>query len=112
MNAENEYRKIYVERHTLFIRISHWIHALSAIALLISGFFIHSPGGLSRYMGMDMIRKIHFISAVINSYTILVRIYYAWYTRDYTDHMADREDLKKFPGLLLYYLFIRKSHPY
>jgi len=64
------------------LRLWHWAHALSFLALAVTGYLIANPlpsvgGEASDHFLMGNIRLIHFISAYVFAIGFLVRIYWA-----------------------------------
>ncbi|AFM00547.1 MULTISPECIES: Ni/Fe-hydrogenase, b-type cytochrome subunit [Desulfitobacterium] len=96
--------------HPLSHRITHWINLINFIALIITGFMIHSP-----YQGMPMnlVRNIHFIFMFSLIFTGIVRFYISFFTkhRDFKKFLLDSHDVKTFIPQIKYYLFIQKDHP-
>lgn len=64
------------------VRIWHWLHTFSFLALAVSGYLIANPlpslaGEASDHFLMGNIRLIHFISAYVFAIGFVVRIYWA-----------------------------------
>jgi Ni/Fe-hydrogenase 1 B-type cytochrome subunit len=64
------------------VRIWHWLHTLSFLALAVTGYLIANPlpslgGEASDHFLMGNIRLIHFISAYVFAIGFAVRIYWA-----------------------------------
>jgi Ni/Fe-hydrogenase 1 B-type cytochrome subunit len=64
------------------VRIWHWLHTLSFLALAVTGYLIANPlpslgGEASDHFFMGYIRMIHFIAAYVFAIGFAVRIYWA-----------------------------------
>ncbi|MEN8802171.1 MAG: Ni/Fe-hydrogenase, b-type cytochrome subunit [Thiogranum sp.] len=64
------------------VRLWHWLHTLSFLALAVTGYLIANPlpslsGEASDHFMMGNIRLIHFISAYVFAIGFVVRIYWA-----------------------------------
>lgn len=97
--------------HTLPARILHWVNAASIGLLTTTGLYIRSPQHFALFANMDMARKAHFIAMYLILYGIIIRIYYSYVSKDYLELVFRPMDLKDFPNLVKYYLFLRKSTP-
>ncbi|WP_418791227.1 cytochrome b/b6 domain-containing protein [Phosphitispora sp. TUW77] len=97
--------------HTIPARILHWINAANIGLLTTSGMYIRDPELFALFANMDIARKTHFIAMYLIIYGILIRIYYAWVSKDYREIMFRLQDIRKFPALLRYYLFFSKEPP-
>ncbi|GAV23786.1 Ni/Fe-hydrogenase, b-type cytochrome subunit [Carboxydothermus pertinax] len=100
-----------VLRHPLFIRLTHWINMIAITSLIISGFYIHNPLKYNFFSTMDAARKLHFFMMYVVMAGLLARVYYAIATKDYQNIWFRFRDLKNFPALLRYYLFLTDEHP-
>lgn len=92
-------------------RFLHWFNMLSITLLTLTGFYIHNPLQFSFFPSMDIARKIHFIFMYLILYGVLIRIYYAIYTKDYRDILFRLRDIKGFFPLMRYYLFLDTKAP-
>lgn len=92
------------------IKITHHLHWLSMVFLIISGFYIHAPfdEGLMKTM-----RYIHFVFMYILAFTWLFRLYYALFGRkkDFADFLPSSENRGKLMPMIRYYLFLESKHP-
>lgn len=108
------------EEHPLMAVVTHWIHLISMIALIWTGFFIHSPF----YQGSTIINKtVHTLFAFILIATGVVRMYWAFFgkgsapcggrakIRDYKFFLPQKENRGKLVPMTKYYLFLRETHP-
>ncbi|MHB8840947.1 MAG: cytochrome b/b6 domain-containing protein [Candidatus Aquicultor sp.] len=108
------------EEHPLVAVVTHNVHLVALIALVFTGFFIHSPF----YRGsMQTNRTIHLISAWILIASGVIRIYWAFFGRgsaptgsrrkmpDYKFFLPQKENRGKTLETLRYYLFLRRTHP-
>jgi len=97
--------------HTMPARILHWINAANIGLLTTSGMYIRDPELFALFANMDIARKTHFIAMYLIIYGILIRIYYSWVSKDYRELMFRPRDIKGFPSLFRYYLFLSKEPP-
>lgn len=79
-------------RHTLSIRIFHWLLVLSVILLVGSGLYISSPG-LMPYASMRKAKRYHLLSQFLFMGAIVWRFYYAIKTNNYREIIPSRRDL-------------------
>lgn len=101
------------ERHTPWIRICHWINMISITLLILTGFYINTPLHFRLFSNMDFPRILHFAMAFVLCFGVLLRVYYAIATKDSKNIIFSfREDIKKLPSMLKYYLFLSDTHPY
>ncbi|WP_022670761.1 Ni/Fe-hydrogenase, b-type cytochrome subunit [Hippea alviniae] len=79
---------------TIGIRFLHWITFIAIAVLTFTGFyiaspfwFVHTPGTKEAYkiFSMANVRLIHFIAAYVFIFAIILRLYYAFFSR----HDAD-----------------------
>lgn len=108
------------EEHPLPAIIMHGLHLLSMLVLIATGFYIARPyyGG-----GMQLNITLHSIFMFIFIYTVIVRIYWAFFgagsapvgqrtrMRDYKWFWYNKGMLKEFRETVKYYLFLRKTYP-
>lgn len=97
--------------HTATARFLHWINAVAIGMLTLTGFYIHWPHGFPLFSSMDIARKLHFVFMYIIFFGILTRVYYSFVSGDYKDIMFHPADIRGFPALTRYYLFLTKSLP-
>jgi len=97
--------------HTLPARILHWVNAANIGLLTTTGLYIRDPETFPFFAGMDIARKIHFIAMYLIIYGILIRIYYSYVSQDYRELLFRIRDIKGFPALVKYYLFLSKELP-
>lgn len=97
--------------HTAAARILHWINAVSIGMLTLTGFYIHWPLDFPVFTNMDSARKLHFVFMYILFFGILTRVYYSFTSGDYKDIMFVPADIKGFPALTGYYLFLSRCLP-
>lgn len=97
--------------HTATARFLHWINAAAVGMLTLTGFYVHWPRAFPVFSGMDSARKLHFIFMYLVFFGIIVRVYYSFVSGDYKDIMFHPSDIKGFPALTKYYLFLTKSLP-
>jgi Ni/Fe-hydrogenase 1 B-type cytochrome subunit len=101
------------DRHTLAVRFFHWWDAVSILALIFSGFYIHNPYGFFRWMfyDLDTARKVHFIFMYCIIAGLVGRLYYAFATDDWKNFAMGPKDMANMLKLMLYYLFITNEEP-
>ena len=104
--------KVMEERHPLWIRIFHWINAVSIILLMWTGYYIHAPHSFRVFSNMDTPRMLHFGMAYLLLVGVIGRVYYAIVTGD-SKNIVFRpiKDTRNFPSMIKYYLFMTDSHP-
>ena len=101
-------------RHPLWLRLLHWSNMISITMLVLSGFYIHAPQSWGwLFANMDNARMTHFSFAMILFVGVVVRLYMAFATGDWRNIVYQPiKDTLKFPSMIMYYLFLRKDHPY
>lgn len=100
------------DRHPLWIRIFHWTNMIAITTLILTGFYINSPLQFRLFSGMDTARFLHFLMAYVLCVGVLGRVYYAIVTKDYKNvWFSPVKDIKNFPSMMKYYLFLADSHP-
>lgn len=101
------------DRHSLWIRICHWVNMISITLLILTGFYIHTPLHFKLFSNMDNARMLHFVMAYVLCGGFAARVYYAIATKDYKNIIFDvTTDFKKLPSMIKYYTFLAKKHPY
>ncbi len=100
------------ERHSIWIRVFHWVNAVSILLLIFTGFQIHAPWAFKMFGPTDAARMIHFIAAYILCASVVCRVYYAIAAKD-AKNIVFRpiKDTKQMPSMMKYYLFMANSHP-
>ena len=100
-------------RHPLSLRLFHWVNAISIVMLTLTGFVIHDPIGFRMFSGnMDTSRYLHFIFMYILIFSTIGRIWYMIIAKDYRNILFYRwQDVKDMGSLILYYLFLKNTHP-
>lgn len=89
-------------------KIMHGIHVTSMIALWVSGFYIRFPFFDG---GRDTMKYIHFVAMYLVVIIFVMRLWYA-FTRDGREFTITLADVKNFPRVLMYYMFLGKSYPH
>ncbi len=98
---------------TAAIRIEHWWHAAAMIALIATGFYIHSPYIAGGDDTMAWMRFIHFVSMYVLIFGFIVRVYLAFFSRtaaDWKELFPLPRNLTDVPDMLAYYLFLKDTH--
>lgn len=101
------------DRHSIWIRLFHWINMIAITMLILTGFYIHAPQSFRLFSNMDIARSIHFIMAYVLCISYVCRIYYAFVAHDAHNIIYDPiKDTKKMPSMIKYYLFLEDDHPF
>lgn len=103
-------------RHTLLARLLHWAWVLSLLLLILSGFYIHDPDGVTAFLfngigAMTTARLIHFICMYLVIALLVFRLYYSVVSGDIKEIGFRPKDVGGLVPLLAYYLFFTKTHP-
>ena len=108
------------EEHPLTAVALHWVHVVSMLLLIFSGFYIHFPFFAG---AMGALRTTHFIAMLVLIVTTVLRVYWAFAGRgsagsgsrrlvpDWTHFAPEKNNRGQMLETLKYYLFLRKSHP-
>lgn len=108
-----EYIRHY--RHPLFVRITHGIHAISMILLVLTGLQIAFPAYINLFGTISMARYLHFIFAWLIIWCYVTRAYYYFFvTKKAFDIIVRPSDIPAFFKLLKYYLwgmFVKAPKP-
>ena len=117
--AGSKAKPVYV--FELPVRVWHVTHALSIVALVVTGYLIAHPlasvgGEASEHFLMGNLRMVHLIAAYVFSIGFAVRIYWAIVGNKYSRELFvlpiwSRAWLRELKGELKYYLFLRKDPP-
>lgn len=94
--------------HPLPVRIFHWVMALTAGYLTVSGLYLHDPWAGPVY---GMIRKIHMFAGMLLLVNLAGQIYYYVFTGKYPEVLFTVRDLPNLSSFFRYALFIAESHP-
>ncbi|MCX7781720.1 MAG: cytochrome b/b6 domain-containing protein [Negativicutes bacterium] len=94
----------------LSIRINHWVMAISAVILTITGFHLSQPFSWLA-VKMSMVRKVHFIFGFIALANLVSHIAFYVITKTYNDILLRWRDIKDMPSFLKYFLFLSEPHP-
>jgi Ni/Fe-hydrogenase 1 B-type cytochrome subunit len=96
--------------HPVEARIYHWLHLVSMLILIFTGFFIHYPF----FQGsMATMRFLHFVAMYVLIFNLIIRLSLAFLSRnrDYKMFGLGMIVWKNLFGTLMYYLFLRKELP-
>ena len=108
------------EEHPLPARIMHWLHLVSIIVLVFTGFYIHGPFFAG---AMGVMRNLHFIFMFVLILNAVVRVYWAFFgagsaetggrvkRRDAAFFGPQRENRGTIVGTLKYYTFLQPTAP-
>lgn len=101
------------ERHSIWIRLFHWINMIAITMLILTGFYIHAPQAFHLFKNMDNARTIHFIMAYVLIFGVVGRLYYMFAAKDVKNIIYQPvEDTKKLPSMIKYYMFLADDHPF
>lgn len=116
----SDQKKRYL-RFPVFRRFQHWVNTVSFLTLGFTGLiqkFNQAPISLfflERLGGIEVVRIIHRVSAIVLALITIVHLgdaFYSWYVkRKPGSILPGKEDLTNAWGLLLYNLGIRKDKP-
>jgi Ni/Fe-hydrogenase 1 B-type cytochrome subunit len=98
------------KEHPWQARVMHYIHWISMVVLVVSGFYIHFPW-TSGYMAE--MRYLHFLFMYILAFNWVVRVYWAIFgsERDIRNFLPEEANRGKLLPLIRYYLFLEEKHP-
>ena len=108
------------EEHPLPALTMHWLHLVSILVLVFTGFYIHWPFFAG---AMGIMRNTHFVFMFILVFATIARVYWAFFgagsatsgdrkkIRDYRFFGPQPENSGQLWQTLKYYLFLRKTHP-
>lgn len=100
------------DRHSVWIRIFHWINMVAIMLLIFTGFYIHAPQSFPLFGNMDGARMVHFAMAYVLCFGVVLRVYYAIAARDAHNIVFNpKKDIPNLPSMMKYYLFMSNSHP-
>lgn len=103
------------------VRIFHWVHVVSIIALALTGYyighpFIIVPSETAHTYLMGWMRYLHFIFAFALGLSFLVRVYWFFVGGQYASWRdwipASRERWAFFWKQLKYYIFLERERPH
>jgi len=100
---------VKVLQNTAAIRVFHWILVASLTTALLTGLQVSFAEPL--FLTMRTLRLIHMSGGFVAFAAVLYRIGYAFITGDYRNFSINFQDLKTFPHLIRYYLFLEKRPP-
>jgi Ni/Fe-hydrogenase 1 B-type cytochrome subunit len=103
------------------VRVQHWFHVISIVALAVTGIYIGSPfiglavGTTAGTQVTDTMRFTHFVAAWIFGLGFLVRFYWFFVGNRYSRWRmwlpASRRRMGELWEMLKYYLFLRRDRP-
>ena len=100
-----------IHRHPRWSRIIHWLHTISMLVLIFSGFYITYANRTFLFPNMRSARLGHFVAAYIITATFIARIYYNIAEKTYKNYLVTKADVREFPRLTKYYLFLTDELP-
>lgn len=99
----------------VLFRLFHWAFALSIVALVISGFYIHGPWVDSYIEGrasfpMAFARYVHFVAGFVFISALIAR-FYLWFFGNRQERILDSlpvtpKNIKNFFKTIIYYLYL------
>jgi thiosulfate reductase cytochrome b subunit len=92
-------------------KIMHGVHVFSMIVLWITGFYIRFGQFMPVNGARDFMKYAHFVCMYAVCIIFVMRVWYA-ITRDGKEFTETWQDVKNFPRVLMYYLFIAKKYPH
>ncbi|HWP95674.1 MAG TPA: Ni/Fe-hydrogenase, b-type cytochrome subunit [Syntrophomonadaceae bacterium] len=105
--------KVMEDRHSIWIRIFHWINMIAITMLTLTGFYIHAPQAFRLFSSMDVARTIHFAMAYVLIFGVVGRVYYACFDSEWKNIVySPVKDTLKLPSMLKYYAFLADDHPF
>ncbi|MEW6697096.1 MAG: cytochrome b/b6 domain-containing protein [Bacillota bacterium] len=105
------FNKLKKPRHTLPVRLFHWVYAPAVLAGIISGYYIANPNRKLGFKDMESARKTHFLAQYMLIFSFLGRVYYSYVTKNYKEIIPGKKDLKEAPKYMKYQLFLSDKKP-
>ncbi len=103
-----------LKHHPWPTRLTHILHIVSMIALVVTGLVIGRSVGWLQLDGlMGELRYVHFVAMYVLTVTFFARIYWAFFGRDadFREFLPQSENRGKFLAILRYYQFLKREHP-
>ncbi len=97
-------------RHSLSIRIFHWLLTLSVFLLISSGLYISKPN-YRLFANMRRAKCYHFISQILFIGSVAWRIYHGVKTKSYRDIIPGRRDLAALWPMVRFETFFTSATP-
>ncbi len=104
------------------VRLTHWVNFFCIIILSVTGYYIHNPfihahDIINTPYVMGTIRYIHYLTGVVFSVSVLLRIWWMIVGNKYANLMYffkifTPSGMSKFFDYLKYYMFIGKKTPH
>jgi len=98
-------RNKFLYKHTVLTRIIHFVHLVSMVMLILTGFQIYAPGWFRLFPTLEMARYIHFIFMYIIGWTFIYKIYYTVVTGEIKELLFNWRDFRDIPLLVKHYLY-------
>ncbi|KKM08744.1 hypothetical protein SY88_21750 [Clostridiales bacterium PH28_bin88] len=99
-------------RHSLAVRLLHWILVPVLLVKILSGLYLNRPHRFTGFRSMNSARKAHFYVIYLFVFHYLARAYYSLVTRDYKYIFPARGDFgPKGRQFILYELFLKRKKP-
>lgn len=95
------------------VRLQHWVHVVSMVVLVFTGFYIHSPFMAGATETMAWMRWFHLVSAYFLVFGVIMRIYLMFNSRvaaDWKELFPLPSNLANLPDIIAYYLFLKRTH--
>lgn len=99
-------------RHTLEVRLFHWLFSLAVTIKLWSGFYISFPHPLLGFPNLYYARMAHATMTPVLAALLFFRIYYALLSRDWREVLfCQSGDLVQLRSWLRYFFFLENKPP-
>ncbi len=99
-------------KHPILERVGHWVHLLTMVVLILTGFQIHTPARFNLFGTLNTARQLHFVFMYL---FIAIGVFhtYRWLiSGEWKDEFITAEDItSNLMPTILYYLFLRNEEP-
>ncbi|RMG60073.1 MAG: Ni/Fe-hydrogenase, b-type cytochrome subunit [Deltaproteobacteria bacterium] len=110
MNGKAEYVEEKFLKHDLQERITHWVHVVDFVLLVLTGFQIRYPS-FAVFGSMETARFLHVISGYLFIFLGIVHVYFFFAQGKHKIAMPVPSDAKDLWPTIRYYLFIDGEKP-
>lgn len=100
-----------IHRHPRWARVLHWLHTISMLVLIFSGFYITYASSAFLFGNMRSARLAHFVFAYIITAVFIARIYYNIAEKTYKNYLFTKADAREMGHLARYYLLLTDQIP-
>lgn len=101
---------ILKNRLTLFIRVYHLVFTILVSTIIFTGLYRHSPPS-NGLLNFAIISALHNFCGFMLSFLLMIRAYYAWTNREFSEIIFTWHDIYELPSLFKYYLFFSDIKP-